>query len=273
AATPQIPGHDGGGTDTGVIEDFIGQGSRDLGKVVAYQIRATDPLLAPSMLDFANTIGTLSTLSTIDGLSIVSGRVTNFNPGSDVSNLDMRIAGRISSIKIKGSLLGNSSISALGPNGNIGSVLIAHSLIGSITATRKIGTVTIAQNFAGAVTARSVSKIKIAGSIAGGNLDIMGNVGTLQTGGDLGLPGETLTIHGAISNIIVGGNINIAIVVQGKLGTLQSKGSIISGSTTNVTGVLNTLKVGGDVQAGASVTAHLIKKKIIKGLVEGTITP
>ncbi|MDB5332694.1 MAG: hypothetical protein JWP03_3845 [Phycisphaerales bacterium] len=273
ALTPQIPGFNGGGTDTGVIEDFIGVGSRDLGTVSAYQIRATDPVLLPTMLDFANTIGTIKTLSTIDGLSIVTGRVTNFNPGSDVSHLDMRISGRINKINIKGSLLGNSSISAMGPNGNIGSIIIAHSLVGSITATRKIGTVTIGQNLAGAMTARSLSSLKIKGSISGGNLDILGNVGTLQTGGDLGLSGETLTIHGAISTIKVGGNINCNIVVQGKLGTLQSGGSIVTGSATNVTGVLTTLKVNGDVQSGSSVTASRIKKKIVKGLIQGTITP
>ncbi|MDB5171516.1 MAG: hypothetical protein JWN51_289 [Phycisphaerales bacterium] len=273
ASNPQIPGFPGGGTDTGVIEDFIGSGSRDLGTVSAYQIRATDPLLAPSTFNYANSVKSITTRSTIDGAIIVTGRLTNFNPGGDVSHMDMRIAGRISSIKMKGSLLGNSSISALGPNGNIGTIFIAHNLVGSITASRKIGTVTIGQNLAGAVSARSLSTLKIGGSIAGGNLDIMGNVGSIQTGGDLGLPGEVLTIHGAISTIKVGGNINCAIVVQGKLGTLQTNGSIVTGSTTNVTGVLTTLKVAGDVQAGSSVTAHLIKKKIVKGLIQGTITP
>ena len=272
AAVPQVPGHNGGGTDAGVIEDSVFVGNRDLGKVRAYQIRATDPVNAPDFFNFANSIGTFTTLSSVDGIVVTTGRVKSFHLGSDASHLITQISGPIRNLAFNGNVLGNSIISASGINGNIGSLKVAGDLVGSITAKRKIGKVTIGGNLTGTLNAQSISSITLGGFLNGGNLDIQGNVGTFQTAGHLGLPAEVLTFHGSVKTIKIGGNLDANINVQGNLGTLKVGQSIVGGNTVNVTGNLNLLDVTGDVQAGASVIAAVIKKQKIKGLVQGTIS-
>ncbi|HZL37555.1 MAG TPA: hypothetical protein VFC78_19710, partial [Tepidisphaeraceae bacterium] len=271
AANPFLPGFDGGGTDTGVIQDSVFAGNRDLGSLRAYQIRATNPALLPTFINFANSIGTVTTLSNNDGLSITTGRFKLFQPGGDSNNTQVIVAGPIKKLALKGNLLGTSSIQAVGVNGNIGTLLVGGSISGKITATRKIGNVTIMGSLGGTVSAASVGSLKVNGILNGGNLDIQGNISLFQTAGDLGLPGETLTIHGSAQTIKIGGSVNANVIVQGNVGNFFVGHSIISGNNVTVTGVLNNIVVNGDLQTGAIVTAALIKKKVIHGAIQGTI--
>ncbi len=272
AANPNVPGHDGGGTDTGVIEDANFVGSRDLGFVRAYQIRATSPSLAPSVISFANTVKTLLTTSLIDGLKLVTGRISRFRPGGDVSSLTLQVAGPIRNLTFQGSVLGSSTIQATGINGNITNLRVAGSLVGNILASRQITSAYIAGNLTGTINAQTLANLRLGGHLNGGNLDIAGNVGTLIFSGDLGLPGESLLIQGSAKTIKIAGNLNANLTVQGNLGTLQVAGSIISGNTVTISNVLNLLKLDGNDQAGSTLTAQLIKHKKIKGFVQGTIT-
>lgn len=271
AVTPFAPGHDGGGTDTGVIEDANFVGSRDLGTIRAYEIRATAPSLLPSIFNFADSIGSVTTLSTIDGLLLTTGRFKLFQPGGDTSNTQIIVSGPIKKLVLKGNLLGNSAIEAIGVNGNIGSLFIGGSLNGKITATRKINNVTILGSLGGVVSAQNMGSLKIHGILNGGNLDIEGNINLFQTTGDLGLPGETLTIHGSAKTIRIGGSVNSNVVVQGKVGTFYVGHSIISGNTVNISGILNSLVVNGDLQSGATVMAALIRHKRIRGSLLGNL--
>ena len=81
------------------------------------------------------------------------------------------IAGPIKKMVFNGNVLGNSTISAVGPNGNIGTLMIRGSMSGKITANRKIANATIVGSLSGLVTAPSIGTLKV-GTINGGNLDI-----------------------------------------------------------------------------------------------------
>ncbi len=51
-----------------------------------------------------------------------------------------------------------------------------------------------------------------------------------------------------------------------------SKKSVLTGTTTSVAGLLNSLMVKGDVQADSTVSAAKIKRQKIKGVIQGTIS-
>ena len=95
AQVPQVPafgfgGSDGNmGTDTGVISNCIWLGNRNLGSVRGFQIRASDPALAPTTFNFANSIGTITTRSSDNGLAVITGRLKTFNPGRQYRPSDL----------------------------------------------------------------------------------------------------------------------------------------------------------------------------------------
>ncbi|HET6250607.1 MAG TPA: hypothetical protein VFE47_23165 [Tepidisphaeraceae bacterium] len=271
AQVPQVAGFDGGGTDTGVIQDCSFFANRNLTSVRAYQIRATDPATAPSTFNFANSIGTITTLSNDDGLAVITGKLQSFHPGGNIDHLTFQIAGPIKNLSIAGNVTSNSTIAATGRNGNIGKLHVGGSLQGSITAARTISNATIGGNLSGVVSAKQINSLKVVGMLNGGNLDIEGNVKTLQFVHDLGLPDETLTIHGSVKAIKIGGNLNADISVEGNLGTLTVGQSVITGTLTDIAGNLNSLIIDGDFQAGATIQAVIIKHQKIKGLDQGTI--
>jgi hypothetical protein len=271
AAVPQVPGAPGIGTDTGVIDTSYFLGGRDLGQVKAYQIR-TPPNLPATSFNFANSIGSITTLSAINGMSVTTGRLTSTHFGGDLSNMVITIAGPIKNLTLNGNVTGSSSINAVGINGNIGTLKIGGNLQGSITATRRITKATIAGNLTGNIQAPQIGTLKVNGLINGGNLAIHGNITLFQTKGDLGLPGETLTITGNAKTIKIGGNINADLTVSGNVGTLQVGRSIISGNTVDIGGVLNLLSVNADVQTAATVMAALVKKVKVRGVIDGMIS-
>lgn len=288
-STPSQPGI----TDTGIIEDTTAIGSRDLGTVQAFIIRdkilnifAVTSTLHDTLvqrLDFGNSIGTLQTTSVIDGLEITTGRITKvFRPGSDVSRLSMTVAGNVKSIVINGSLLNGSTINASGVNGNISSVKILGDLNGTIEATRRIAKIFIAGNLVGDVggitgnvlTGAAIGKLTILGRVLSGTFTINGNLTSLIMPGDLGAPGETFIVHGSVGSIKLGGNYNVNTTIEGTLKTLKIGGSVTTGTSISIAGALTTLQVGGDIQAGATITANPlppIKKRKIGGQVLGTL--
>jgi hypothetical protein len=69
---------------------------------------------------------------------------------------------------------------------------------------------------------------------------------------------------------MVGGDLRANVRVSGNLKTLQVKGSIVDGGIEDgliidVSNVLNSLQVGGDIQQGVQINARQIKKQKIGG--------
>lgn len=277
SSNPQILGV----TDTGVVEDSTFEGSRTLSNVTAWSIRGTQgPNITTlgatvpgfSTFNIAEKIGTIHTTGPIAGMQVVTGRVQKFLPNGDVSGLDMEISGSIGRAVFNSSLNAGSMIFAKGANGHIGNIVIHGSMDGTIRAFTRIGSIVIDGSLTGLVKANTLGNLKLGGGMGDGSLEIDGNVGTIQTAGDLGAAGNTLTINGTLKALKVGGNLNANVTTGGNTGLVQVGGSVISNTTVTVNGVLNTLKVSHDIQVGAVVKAHLIKKRIIGGQLLGTLT-
>ena len=271
-----------GSTESGVIENTAVVGSRDLGSLNAWSIRGRviHTTLNPQLIflsglttvNVANSVKVLNVTGPIDGLSIVTGRTTKFRFGGDVSNFSMAIAGPIGNLVFNSSLLGTSTIAAQGPSGRIQSVTIHGNFTGSISATRNINKIDIVGSMSGTIHANSLGGLKLAGGLGNGSLAISTNVTKIQIMGDLNAPGNTLTINGNLGTLQIGGNLNTNVSIAKNLKQLIVGGSILSGNSVTVANTITLLKVGRDVQAGATITAHIIKKKLIGGQTLGTIT-
>ena len=281
-------------TDGGIIEDTTIVGLRDLVSIRAFSFRTNGlvtpvvstglntPLppiisyLAPTtdgfatIINFGNSIGTMTSTGVVDGLAVITGTIKKLQFNSNVSRLDMQLAGRISTLNINGNLDNGSIIYAKGRNGNIGTVHVKGNLDGTIKAQKKIGTITVGGSLTGTVDAANITTIQ-AGSLNTGNLTIDGNIQNLISPGDLGTPGQTILVHGSVGKIQVGGNMNTSTTVQGNLKMLKVGGSITTGTNIIVANTLTSLLVNGDVQANSTVKAHLIKARKIKGQTLGSI--
>ena len=248
AATPEIPGR----TDTGVIEDVDFRGQRDFGVVRAQQIRATNPDLLPSVLNFPNTFGSLIVRDQINGLRMTTGTFGNFRPAGDVFNLDLTVAGPLRNLVINGDLAEGSVIRTQGKVGNMGNIRILGRLDGDILSSGRIKRLFVAESISGNVSSKggkgnAVGQLIIGGDIAEGGLNIQGNLGRLVLGGDFGRTGTDFTVQGRIGSLTIKGNLYSNVRAGTTLGKLNVGGSIFSGVRVEAQRI-GAVRVGGDVQ-------------------------
>jgi len=274
AATPAIVGV----TDSGIIEDLNIALDRGVGSISAYAIRersiTVDGVVfsIPDTFSIANGIGTLQTAGGLSSTSITTGRIGTFRANGDTSNDIIQVAGSINALVFKSNLDGGSSISVTGPNGHIGSITVDGNLAGSISAKTFIQTIHVLGSISGSVSAARIGTIHVHSGLANGGLAVTGPITNLIFDGDAGNTGDTITINGNSTLVKIPGNLAASLNVTGNLGQLLIGGSILSGSNVTISNVLNLLQLGADLQAGATLSAHLIKRQIIKGKVLGTIT-
>jgi hypothetical protein len=261
AAAPVIPGV----TETGVIQNVSAVGSREFGGATAWQIRG-------ATFNFANSIGSITTASTVSGLNLTTGKLGTFAPGSDVFGSTLVIAGPVGTIRINGSLTDGSTIWASGPNGRIKNVIIANDLVGNIWATQRIDAITVGRNIAGTINivgngnaGGSLGSLFFGGTIANGSLTLYGNIGTITSGGSLGQSGDELDIFGSIQKLQVRGDLRASVHVTDTADTIDVWGSILSGVTVGVDNTLGALLVGGDTQAGSVIRARILKRIKVVG--------
>lgn len=270
-----------GSTESGVIENTVIVGSRDLGNLNAWAIRGRIiQTMNPNLLglsglttvNMANSVANVHVAGPINGLSITTGRTSKYQFGGDVGNFLLAVSGPLGNLVFNSSLLDSSLIAAQGPSGRIQSVTIHGNFEGTISATRTIGKVLILGSMTGTVKASYLGAIKLTGGLGDGSLKISGNVGSFVTIGDLGTPGSSLVFNGSVQTLEIGNNLNLNVSVAQNLGQFLVDGSILSGTDVAVNNTITLLKVRGDIQAGATVAAHLIKKRIIQGHLLGTIS-
>lgn len=282
AATPSITGV----TDTGIIEDAEILGSRTLGSVTAYSIRGrvlpTNTAVAGfvtaispdvSTFNVADAISNITVTGPINGFALTTGRTSKYSFGGDVSNMDMTVAGPINNLVLHSSFDDNSSINAIGPSGHIGSLTIDGDLAGSVTSTTYIQSLRILGSISGTVKAGRIGTINLSGAVGTGGLTIDGPLTNLIVNGNFGPTGDPITVNGNAGVIRVKGDLAASIDITGKLNLLIVNGSILTNSASHIGGILNLLQVAGDVQAGATLQAELIKRQRIKGQLLGTIIP
>ena len=274
-------------TDSGVIEDFTVFGSRNLTSVTAYSIRGRDlttltsvvpgftAALTPTVTTFnvANDIGTINVAGPVNGFDITTGRTSKYSFGGDVSNMDLTVAGPITNLVLHSSFEDNSSINAIGPSGHIGSITIDGNLAGSVTSTTYIQMLHVLGSITGTVTATRIGTIHVAGPVGTGGLTVNGPLTNLIVDGTFGPTGNPIVVNGNAGTIRIKGDLAANVNVTGNLKQFIVNGNVLANSDSTIGGILNLLQVGGDVQAGATITAALIKRQVVKGQVLGTIVP
>lgn len=264
-------------TDAGAIEDFVILGSRNVNLISAYTIRSR-PLVIDgitfgfeSEFNVANQIGTLQTTGGINGLLLTTGRINKFVTNGDTAGFNGTFAGQINNLVFNSNLDADSVITAIGPNGHINNLTVKGNLAGTVTARTFINNINVYGSITGTITAARIGTVHVRGGLANGGLAVNGPINQLIFDGNAGNSGDTITLNGNSKLVKVGGNLAANLMVSGNLTTLSIAGSILSGSNSTVTGVINLLQIGADLQAGASLTAKLIKRQSIKGTLSGNI--
>ena len=91
-----------------------------------------------------------------------------------------------------------------------------------------------------------------------------------------GLDGQVLAANGLNDSIDVSGSlgdgVNLAMVTAESGTNFRIRGSIAANSSIAVTKALSLLQVDGRIAAGATISAHPLKKAKITGTNAGTIT-
>jgi len=258
AATPIIEGV----TNSGVIEDVVASGQRDLGRVEGWQIRATNPVFVPTTFNFANSIGSIVSRSLINGLAIVTGRFKKFELNTDSFNTRITIAGPIDKVRVRGNFSNSSSINAVGPNGKIKDIDVTGNFDGAISATGSVDKINIGQNFTGTIFISGRGKqalrtFKLGGSLDG-SLEIIGSVGTINAAQSFGNSGDSFVITGNLKKLLVGTNtslngasLGLNLTVTNNVDEITVTGSL--DGTINVGGRLKKLRVIADDASPASI--------------------
>lgn len=263
-----------GVTDTGVIEDTKITSQRAIGTVTAQTIRSelgTDGLPL-SQIIAGNSIDTIKTRGLINGLKVVTGRINNFLPASDVLALHMSISGPLNNIKINGTLGAGSVIEATGPNGTLGNVSIKKNLKGTLHATQSAGTITIGGNLSGAILidalkrgGLALQRLQIGGTITTGLLIVgaarnIASVGQIIIGKGLGSSAaDSLQISGSVDRLQVGGIINASITVKRGINTLQA-GRI--NSPIHTANIQNLIITHGGLHGALNIGNQLVNASI-----------
>lgn len=268
----------------GQINDTSAAGVVSLGSVSAQRIIAAG-------FNFANEIGSITTNASADNdpmsvreLNVLTGYLGRFHHGSDVSHLNLTVAGEISSINIKGNLLGTSVIRATGPHGNIGSVNVTGNMIGSLFADGTIGRVKIGGDLTGTITAQgqfvprgtTLGGLSVGGHFIGSLSVVHGDAGVVDIGGSLGntvLNGDQFYIGGDLRSLKVGDARSAVInylaadvIVLGDVGDITVVGRVGGSVAADTDG---DIFVGGDFKS-FRVTAHALN--VGGDLVAGDVT-
>ncbi len=264
AAITTIPGI----TETGIIEDVVATGNGTLGQVTAYQIRGSQPGVTDSRFAFGNSIGLIKTRSLINGLIVDTGRLSRFEPAGDVLALDLKVAGKIGRLRIRGSLADNSVISTTGPNGVISELRVDGNFEGTISATGRVTRIIIRGDLTeGSIiinptnpSRRALDLLSVGGDLRASSINVTGNIGEIRTAGSLGIEGEagTLTINGSLTRLRVGTDRSRTSVMWlgldvngGSVGTIDVRGRI--DGAINVDGDIRSLVVRNNGLAGPDI--------------------
>ncbi len=243
---------------------------------------------------------------TIDGSigKVVIGYDANLGtPGGTLT-----VNGNLSSMVVKGGKLDSSLVVA----GNLGALVVRGEMSEQATITvggdaKKFvfanavpasdvvrGAISVAGNIGTfSVTGGNVTASITAGGTFGTFSQSRGNIGfgtftpgvlpTISAGERFGVLKTTGNLNaniaaGLFGKVVIKGDLGdgvtaIAATSASSWNVLNVSGSIKTGSTTTINGPLAQLVVAGNVETGSSVTATEIRRKVIRGLEQGTVTP
>lgn len=199
-------------TNEGVIRNSLLTGSRSLGSITAYQIDVNadntflpgDPAF-PMRISFGNRIGTILAHGNLSGVQVTAGGLGSLTVGGELSNSSFTFSGRVSSISVKGSIRGSTTISARGPQGIIDSLVTKRSLFGDIAATR-FGVVHAFRD------------------LGTGRLRSFGNMNALHVGGNV-LLGSYTRATGTLADLWIEGDFQLGATIRAAaFGTVRIDG-------------------------------------------------
>jgi hypothetical protein len=296
ALQPNIPGV----TDTGVIQDSVLEGQESFAGLIAQKVRTAMPVFSstisepttpvanipvigvdfPMEINFALGIGPILIYQETDGLQITTGHLTVFHPSSSVSRVGISVAGMINSLRIVGNFgqyitdpqtgvaMPDSYISAGGPSGTIGNLIVTGNLNGTVSATGTIGSIFVGRDVQAGIIARgqttglALGTLRVQGGIENGALVLDGSVGSIIVNGTLGTAGASLNVQGNANLISVGAwhvlknsDLALNLSVGGYLRNLVVYGTL-TGSVT-VGGDLNNLQVTGSGAASVILSGNI----------------
>lgn len=279
---------------TGVIEGVATAGSQNLGSVVAYNIAdgitsAGNPTM--SSFDYANSTGTFTVANKVTHVRVVTGTIKSVTIGSDATDFDLEVAGKVGPIIIKGSFLksvptATSMLMAKGPSGDIASIAVAGDFSGDLTVEGRIGTINIGTagvnapgtgDFTGNIVIQGnrpglptvLDMLKLFGAIDGGSIVITGNVGTIDVAKDLMNLTQDLIIRGNLANLKVGSDpkknaasvLGSHVTVDGNLAAATISGAINSAGGLLVKGNIGTVGVAADAFTVGNVMSGMVEAR------------
>lgn len=200
-------------------------------------------------------------------------------PGAAM-NSNITVAGNIGLFRLNGQMVG--SLTASGSIGNL--VAVADAATGpnvisnNITAGVNINSVyVVGGSVNGNITAgANIGRVMLVGGSLNAGTTLLaqaGNLGSLMIRAG-NLYGSVNTPFGYVGTLsadgAVGNGVSPLTITAQRMNLLQA-GSILGGVTATVGGPLMNLVVNGNVEAGATITGAPIYRRLIRGVVNGTI--
>lgn len=214
-----------GVSESGMIVDSQFSGSRDLGTVQAFRILGrdviqTDPVTLkktrisfgsaayPMRFNFASSTANIIVTDIVDGLSLSTGKLTNFSAGNDVSYTALNVGSLLSNF-YAGAFRGTSSLKMTAPGGTLTSFRTKRSLFGQVVVSQDIGSMTVGTDI-GSPSIRVGRNLK--------NLTVTGSL----------LTDSSIIINGTLTNLAIGGDVKQgATLSAGAIKSQKIKGQIL----------------------------------------------
>ena len=282
----------------GVIEDSEIRGELNLGSIIADEINRTD-------IDAINKLDKVTAREGIFDLVIEAGELGQVKASDDILGSAFFVAGPVKQIYTPGDFI--STIAVTGPFGNLKALKaggdIGTPTGGEIIVDGQVGSIVAGGDFLAEILLNwdptpigpgnpqgphqrfefdgvELKSLKAGGRIVGLG-DIGGDVGKIQSGGELGFDGQTFSVHGDLKSLTVGSSKSPAdlesnLVVDADLGNMKVYGS--TNGTIDVFGDFNSLMLLGTAANRANVNEDITvggdfnKLTIIEGDVLANLT-
>jgi hypothetical protein len=194
----------------------------------------------------------------------VGGSLTNLTVFGRIDG-SITTAGDLGHMAVISPVLGNNAINgSVNVGGNLGSAMIVNGQVnGNISANGSIGSFTLQRGsvLAGKTIESQLNAISIFRIVGGLAFGMFGNLlqptgagGSIDISGDVGNGTDAATITALAGN------------------TYHVHGSIKTGASIAVTGQLNLLQVDHNIETGATVSAHPLKRLVVIGENLGSVT-
>lgn len=208
-----------GVTNAGIIEDTAITGNKDIKGVTAFHMRSTQRDIKPSSglfpmrISFASSTGIINVASSIDGLRLRTGRMSQLNAGGNMENIEVQASGRVGQIVSGRNIRGSVSFNISGPEGYLDRLYAKRGYYGTTRVSRDVGEITV-QTYGGTVEgSQNIDALIVGGDVTGtGYLRATNTLGKLQVVGDI-LEGAVIQAK-KIEEQFVGGTVFGQILIK-----------------------------------------------------------